>query len=110
MSAVPPMRVSTPGTPAGPPIRISTPSTPAPPSRLGTPAPSTPGTPGSLPPMGGSAAPPPGAVGRSAPPSRPSTAVGGDILDDLLGGPPGPRKGPAAKKGRKGRYVDIMAK
>ena len=30
-------------------------------------------------------------------------------IDDLLGAPPGPRKG--GKKGRKsGRYVDVMAK
>lgn len=74
ISAAPAMRASTPGTPAGQPMRTGTPSTPAPPSRLGTPAPSTPGTPGSLPPMSASAPPPPGAVGRSAPPSRPSTA------------------------------------
>ena len=35
---------------------------------------------------------------------------GGDSLDDLLGGSPGPRR-TAGKKGRKGgRYVDVMAK
>lgn len=48
----------------------------------------------------------------SAPPSRPGTGLGNaSDIDDLLGGPPGPRKGGTVKKGkRSGRYVDVMAK
>ncbi|KAL8791465.1 MAG: hypothetical protein Q9213_000082 [Squamulea squamosa] len=49
----------------------------------------------------------------SAPPSRPSTAVGGGGgggIDDLLGEPQ-VRKGGTMKRGKKGRgYVDVMAK
>ncbi|KAF8462130.1 Sec23-binding domain of Sec16-domain-containing protein [Kalaharituber pfeilii] len=133
-ASVPPMNTSYPpspstptapppraGTPVAPPPRAGTPSTPsnAPPSRVGTPAPpSTPGTPRSAPPPPppASAPPPAAGAGKSAPPTRPSTAAGGDMLDDLLGGPPQPgaRKAAGAaaggKKGRKGRYVDVMAK
>lgn len=44
-----------------------------------------------------------------APPSRPATALSNaSSIDDLLGAA-GPRK-PGAKKARKGRYVDVMAK
>jgi hypothetical protein len=90
------------GPPSGPPSRV--------------------GTPGSV--MGGGGGggvPVPAAVAAlnpglaSTPPSRPSTTMSADSqLDDLLGGPSGPRKGGAAggaKNKKKGRgYIDVMAK
>jgi hypothetical protein len=45
----------------------------------------------------------------SGPPSRPSTSMSNaSSIDDLLGAA-APRKGPAAKKKKAGRYVDVMA-
>lgn len=45
----------------------------------------------------------------SGPPSRPSTGMShASSIDDLLGAAQ-PRKGPAAKKKKGGRYVDVMA-
>lgn len=57
---------------------------------------------------------PPGSSGGLAPPSRPASALSSASgLDDLLGGPPtaGARKvSGRTAKGKKGRYVDVMAK
>jgi hypothetical protein len=48
-----------------------------------------------------------------APPSRPGTGMSGtsnaSSIDDLIGVPQA-RKGGTLKKGRKGRYIDVMAK
>ncbi|KAI5803994.1 Sec23-binding domain of Sec16-domain-containing protein [Peziza echinospora] len=109
-----PATETTPSTPtttsSAPPPRAGTPGTPsnAPPSRVGTPG--TPGMSGPPPPppVPSMSAPPPGRA-AAPPPPKPS----GDILDDLLGGgnaPPRKAGGAGAKKGRKGRYVDIMDK
>lgn len=61
--------------------------------------------------------PPPGAgpplPAAGGPPSRSTSGAAAPSIDDLLDGPPGPRKaGGTIKKGKKGgsRYVDIMAK
>ncbi|USW52989.1 Putative COPII coat assembly protein, Sec16 [Septoria linicola] len=110
------------GPPSGPPSRVSSgsgmpppgarppPSIPGsgPPSRVGTPAAGSES--GSLP----SALTNPAVAALSngtAPPSRPGTSLSNaSSIDDLLGGPPGPRKGGTAKKAKKGgRYVDVMA-
>jgi hypothetical protein len=46
----------------------------------------------------------------SGPPSRPGTGMSNaSSIDDLLGAPQA-RKGPASKKKKAGRYVDVMAK
>ena len=86
---------------------------------------SRPGTGAGVPPPNGFAARlPPGTQqslglgttppGQTPPPPRPSSALSNASgLDDLLGGPPtGGRKvsGRASAKGKKGRYVDVMAK
>ncbi|KAF2207812.1 hypothetical protein CERZMDRAFT_71314 [Cercospora zeae-maydis SCOH1-5] len=116
------------GPPCGPPSRATSGSGMAPPSSSKMPA--TPSMPGSGPPsrvgtpadgVGGGAALTNPAVsalngGRpgSTPPSRPGTSLSNaSSIDDLLGGPVGPRKaGGTVKKGKKGanRYVDVMAK
>ena len=69
--------------------------------------------------LGGALPTPPGSSGGpaasgSGPPSRPASALSAASgLDDLLGGPPtaGGRKvsGRGTAKGKKGRYVDVMA-
>ncbi|PIA99146.1 COPII coat assembly protein sec16 [Cercospora beticola] len=112
------------GPPSGPPSRVSsgsgmppppakmppTPSIPGsgPPSRVGTPAD---GTGASL--MNPAVSALNGGLPGSTPPSRPGTSLSNaSSIDDLLGGPPGPRKaGGTVKKGKKAnRYVDVMAK
>jgi hypothetical protein len=122
---------------AGPPSRPASTVT-APPSRIASGSlPMRPPTSnsmyGSTPPIGGAGGPPSGPPSRmgtpgsgvpiplpasvtaltpGTPPSRPSTTMSADsALDDILGGPPGPRKGGAAKNKKKGRgYIDVMAK
>ncbi|KAM3423682.1 Protein transport protein sec16 [Cercospora zeina] len=116
------------GPPSGPPSRVSSGSGMLPPmSKM----PATPSIPGSGPPSrvgtpadgggaGGGALTNPavsalnGVRPGSTPPSRPGTSLSNaSSIDDLLGGPPGPRKaGGTVKKGKKGanRYVDVMAK
>lgn len=92
-SMPPPMAAPTPGSGAATPNRTGSPAPPTggPPSAAGTPG-------ASGPPSGG-------------PPSRPATSMSNaSSIDDLLG-VPAPRKGGAPKKkGRSGRYVDVMAK
>jgi len=52
---------------------------------------------------------PPMLAAGSGPPSRPGTGMStASSIDDLLGAPQA-RKGPAAKKKKGGRYVDVMA-
>ncbi|KAK8247999.1 Sec23-binding domain of Sec16-domain-containing protein [Phyllosticta capitalensis] len=52
----------------------------------------------------------PGTPSLGGPPSRPQTSMSNaSSIDDLLG-VPAPRKGAARKKGKGGRYVDVMAK
>ncbi|KAL8680549.1 MAG: hypothetical protein Q9186_003240 [Xanthomendoza sp. 1 TL-2023] len=102
---VPPLPLEHRGTP---PVNVSQPMPPAqnvshPPSGNGTPArTASPGI--SMNEQPASSGPP------SAPPSRPSTAVGGGGgIDDLLGAPQA-RKGGTLKRAKKGRgYVDVMA-
>ncbi|KAK8169511.1 Sec23-binding domain of Sec16-domain-containing protein [Phyllosticta citrichinensis] len=69
-------------------------------SRTGSPAPPVPG-------VAPSAS---GTPSLGGPPSRPLTSMSNaSSIDDLLG-VPAPRKGAARKKGKAGRYVDVMAK
>ncbi|KIV85188.1 hypothetical protein PV11_00915 [Exophiala sideris] len=135
----PPRMGSTPAPPMGPggppkapaPSHTSTPPIPsmsmgapsAPTSRTGTPivgGPSVPSpVPGASGPPSGAGTPPPGStsnpgLGLAPPfsgPPRPGTAASNaSSIDDLIGPATG-RKGPkGAKKGAKGRYVDVMAK
>lgn len=117
----PPPRAGPPmgGAASGPPMGAAKMPPAAFPPTPGMGASPVPSLPGSGPPTRpGSAAVgmplPPSAPG-SAPPSRPPTSASGAggvaTLDDLLGGPPGPRAGGAArKKGKGSRYVDVMAK
>jgi len=68
--------------------------------------------------LGGGTSTPPGTTSglapASGPPSRPASALSSASgLDDLLGGPSaGPRRGgrtTSGARGKKGRYVDVMA-
>jgi hypothetical protein len=132
-ATAPPPRAGPPSRPAstvtGPPSRIASGSLPMRP-------PTSNSMYGSTPPIGGAGGPPSGppsrvgtpgggvpvplpasvaALNPGTPPSRPSTTMSADsALDDILGGPPGPRKGGAAggaKNKKKGRgYIDVMAK
>lgn len=111
------------GPPSGPPSRITSgsggpmkiPATSSsiagsgPPSRVGTPAAGTPPTSSALTNPAISAL---NGGGLMQPPSRPGTSLSNaSSIDDLMGGPPVPRKGGTLKKGKKGgRYVDVMAK
>ncbi|EKG19707.1 hypothetical protein MPH_03019 [Macrophomina phaseolina MS6] len=91
-SMPPPMAASAPGSGAATPNRMDSPAPPTggPPTAAGTPG---------------------GGAGPAQPPSRPATSMSNaSSIDDLLG-VPAPRKGGAPKKkGRSGRYVDVMAK
>lgn len=71
-----------------------------PPSRVGTPASEAAGVNGDTPPL----------APVLAPPLRPSSTLStASSIDDLLGGPPGSRKGGTVKGKKKGnRYVDVM--
>ncbi|KAF1926838.1 uncharacterized protein M421DRAFT_422445 [Didymella exigua CBS 183.55] len=101
--------------PIGPPSMGLRPPTSMPPRSSSMPPPmgipsraSTPGVPSD---NEGAAKPP--ALGRpplaSGPPSRPGTSMShASSIDDLLGAA-APRKGPAAKKKKAGRYIDVMA-
>lgn len=101
--------------PIGPPSTGLRPPTSMPPRSSSMPPPmgipsrsSTPGVPSD---NEGAAKPP--ALARpplaSGPPSRPGTSMSNaSSIDDLLGAA-APRKGPAAKKKKAGRYVDVMA-
>jgi hypothetical protein len=76
-----------------------------PPSRSSTPGLPSDGEGGSKPPV----LRPPMLAAGSGPPSRPGTGMStASSIDDLLGAPQA-RKGPAAKKKKGGRYVDVMA-
>ncbi|KIW71138.1 hypothetical protein PV04_03340 [Phialophora macrospora] len=92
-----------------------------PPSRTGTPAdgPGPSMTSGHSPQIGvtgppsATSTPPIGAPSTPglAPPPRPGTATSNaSSIDDLIGPPTGRKGGKGAKKGGKGRYVDVMAK
>jgi hypothetical protein len=131
-ATAPPPRAGPPSRPAstvtGPPSRVASGSLPMRPPTSNSMYGSTPpiGGAGGLPsgppsrvgtPGGGVPIPLPAAVSAlnpGTPPSRPSTTMSADSLDDILGGPPGPRKGGAAgaaKNKKKGRgYIDVMAK
>jgi hypothetical protein len=121
-SSGPPSRASSgmgppppPGGAVRPPTSGSGPGFPGsgPPSRTGTPA-SLPSSEPGAPPMdlNGDAASPPGIATIAAPPMRPSSSLStASSIDDLLAGPPGPRKGGTVKGKKKGgRYIDVMAK
>jgi COPII coat assembly protein SEC16 len=84
---------------SGPPSRVGTPGDgPGPGLSNGAPAAGTP-------PIG-----PPSMAAGLAPPPRPSTAASNaSSIDDLMGPAVGRRGGAKAKKGGKGRYVDVMA-
>lgn len=92
-SMPPPMAgasASAPGSGAATPARTGSPAVGGPPSAAGTPA--------GGPPLNG-------------PPSRPATSMSNaSSIDDLLGAPAPRKAGAAKKKGRSGRYVDVMAK
>lgn len=122
--SLPPSGLSRSGTPAS--VAIDTGSEGGE-SRPGTSGGPTSGVAATLPPgtqqslgLGSTPLPtPPGSSGGLAPaanglPSRPSSAVSNASgLDDLLGGPPtagGRKVSGRAAKGKKGRYVDVMAK
>ncbi|KAI1627150.1 Sec23-binding domain of Sec16-domain-containing protein [Exophiala viscosa] len=87
------------GTPVigGPNVSSPIPGASGPPSGAGTP------------PLGSSSNPGLGLAPPLSGPSRPGTAASNaSSIDDLIGPATG-RKGPKAKKGAKGRYVDVMA-
>jgi hypothetical protein len=115
----PPSRVASaaaPGLPAmGPPSRAASSAGSRPPTSSGGPPlppsgpPSRVGTPASV----GSAPPGvlngPGGAGLMPPPRPSSSLSHASSLDDLLGGPPGGKKGTVKGKKKGGRYVDVMA-
>ncbi|KAL1620255.1 vesicle coat component [Neofusicoccum ribis] len=92
-SMPPPMAgasASAPGSGAATPARTGSPAVGGPPSAAGTPA---------------------GGPPLTGPPSRPATSMSNaSSIDDLLGAPAPRKAGAAKKKGRSGRYVDVMAK